>query len=171
MKKLFIGALIALSTVSFAACANSNKTTGNASEPTQVEEQAPAAEIPMDDAVDTMDDSAFSADLATRANLGSTYCFEISDMCNQVSNDPYSAPNVAYIFDEYADKVEDLIYTEDEMAMMSDEQLEIASTWNDAMNYLETGCSLLADGCETMDEETIAQANYYIELANDTLTK
>ena len=166
MKKLFIGALIALSTISFVACGNTTQANNNAPEPTQVEEQ-----VPLDNEVTTMDDSIFSSDLAERANLGSTYCFEIQNICNQLANDPYSAPATAYIFDEYADKIEDLIYTEDEMAMMSDEQLEIASTWNDAMENLETGCSLLSDGCETMDAETIELANYYIELANDILTE
>ena len=166
MKKLFIGALIALSTVSFVACGNTSRTTDNASEPTQVEEQAS-----VDDEVAAMDDSIFIADLTERTDLCSAYCSEIQDICSQLANDPYSAPSVAYVFDEYVVKFMALEYTEDEMAMMSDEQLDIALTLNSALDYLETGCGLLSDGCETMDAETIELANYYIELANDVLTE
>ena len=171
MKKLFIGALIALSTVSFVACGNSSKTTDNVSEPTQVEEQASVAEVPMDDEVNTIDDSTFSADLLTRTDLASTYCYEISDICTQVANDPSLAPSAADILAEYADKFNDLIYTEDEMAMMSSEQLDIALTINTALNYMITGSSLASDGCATMDAETLDLAAYYFNLANDTLTE
>ena len=164
MKKLFIGALIAISAISFAACGNSSKTTDNAPEPTQVEEQ-----VPMDDEVNTIDDSTFSADLAERTDKGSTYCYEISDICNQLASDPYNASSKATSFAEYMMKFKALEYTDDEMAMMSDEQLEIASTWNSALENMEMGCNLLSQGCATMDADTIDQANYYFDLANDIL--
>lgn len=166
MKKLVIGALIAISAISFASCNNSGKTTHNAPEPTQVEEQ-----VPLDDEVTTMDNSAFSADLAERTDKGSAYCYEITDICNQLANNPYNAPSKATSFAEYMMKFKALEYTDDEMAMMSDEQLEIASTWNSALENMEMGCNLLSQGCVTMDADTISQANHYFDLASDILNK
>ena len=166
MKKLLVGALIALSTVSFMTCANSNKTTHSATESAQVEEQ-----VPLDDEVTTMDNSAFSADLAERTDKGSAYCYEITDICNQLASDPYNAPSKATSFAEYMMKFKALEYTDDEMAMMSDEQLEIALTWNSALENMEMGCNLLSQGCTTMDADTIDQANHYFDLASDILNK
>lgn len=172
MKKLFIGALIAISAVSFVACGNNTEAVN---QPTIIEEapeevkEAPAEQVPMDDEVTTLDDNVFSADIMARADLGASYSNEISDLCNQVGANPYTAPSYADTFYGYADKFMALEYTEEEMAMMTGEQAGIAQTWNVAINYMETACRLLGDGCATYDEESINLASYYMDLAADTL--
>lgn len=165
MKKLLIGALIAMSAVSFVACGDSHPVVED-TKPHTVTEQ-----VPMDDEVTTMDDTVFCADLTARTDAGSSYCYEIQDICDQLANNPYSAPAYADICYEYVEKFRELEYTKDEMAMMSDEQLEIAIIWNTVMQYMEEGCGLFSQGCAEMDAELIDQANYYFELAIDTLNE
>lgn len=166
MKKLVIGALIAISAISFASCNNSGKTTHNTPKSTQVEEQ-----VPLDDEVTTMDNSVFNADLAEKKDQCITYLSELQGICNQVASDPYNSPSMATPIVEYMMKFKALEYTDDEMAVMSDEQLKLASTWNSALENMEMGCNLLSQGCAIMDADTISQANHYFDLANDILTK